>query len=374
MSGKVTCINPRCCAELKHPNTPFISCPACRTDFLVFCHEFPEVVFEHLQCQKCPSEIYFFYCFKCKGLMNYSKYRMGSVCTCKKCNFSGCYVVCVHCHRAQCFPPTQRYEAITWKCEFCNKPFNFMTCDQCSREVYRDKFYAGQTISCENKKCKVMLQIKKCLGCQFLFADSIGHQYCDPCYEEYIHKTHKSYIPSANTPAINPARNVSYSDVPKQRSNSTMGSQMAPSQIPPPPNPFYVKPPQPPNRNSLQNPELPNYFSTSGPLGPVPLNRTLSQGPSSASTLQYIPASTQSMGSAISKSSRTESQVIKERAKLEMPFKMKEDTVCKICLEKEAEFLNVTCFHMSVCANCVKSMNQQCPVCKAPGGFRRVFV
>lgn len=38
MDNKIICVNPKCKAELKRPQTPFIKCPSCKTDFFVFCH------------------------------------------------------------------------------------------------------------------------------------------------------------------------------------------------------------------------------------------------------------------------------------------------------------------------------------------------
>lgn len=203
MSNKVVCINPKCRAVLRRPEAPFIKCPNCYTDFFVFCHEFPYKVFEHARCSKCPKEMYYFFCFKCNELMSYEKYRMGSVSTCK-CGFSGCYVVCNHCHKPECFPPTQRYEGTAWKCEFCAKPFNFMTCDRCYYEVYRDNFYAGQSVTCDNMNCRANLTVKKCLGCGFIFIDSQLHNHCDPCSEA----VQKSQLQHRELPAVNPIRNI----------------------------------------------------------------------------------------------------------------------------------------------------------------------
>lgn len=130
MDTKIVCVNPKCKMELVRPQSPFIKCPNCGTDFFVFCHEFPFRLFEHIQCKKCPNELYYFFCFKCTGLMNFVKYRMGSISSCR-CGFNGCYVICEKCKKPECFPPDRRYEGIAWKCNFCKQPFNFMTCDQC---------------------------------------------------------------------------------------------------------------------------------------------------------------------------------------------------------------------------------------------------
>lgn len=48
--------------------------------------------------------------------------------------------------------------------------------------------------------------------------------------------------------------------------------------------------------------------------------------------------------------------------------------LCKICLDKPAEYLNVKCFHMSCCGNCVGSMKNTCPICRANGEFKKVFI
>jgi len=50
-----------------------------------------------------------------------------------------------------------------------------------------------------------------------------------------------------------------------------------------------------------------------------------------------------------------------------------ENLQCKICFDNEADYINTKCFHMSVCELCVKSMKNQCPICRATGEFRKVF-
>jgi len=52
---------------------------------------------------------------------------------------------------------------------------------------------------------------------------------------------------------------------------------------------------------------------------------------------------------------------------------VKDDAMCKICLDKEATHVNTKCFHMSSCSVCVKSLRSTCPICRATGEFRKVY-
>lgn len=115
--------------------------------------------------------------------MNFVKYRMGSISTCK-CGFQGCYVVCDKCKKPECFPPDRRYEGIAWKCSFCKNPFNFMTCDQCYHASYQQSFTEGQHFNCKNNNCKAYLTVKKCDNCKFIFIDSRGRSKCEPCCDD----------------------------------------------------------------------------------------------------------------------------------------------------------------------------------------------
>ena len=180
METKIVCINPKCRADLKRPPVPYIKCPNCKVEFFVFCHEFPNTPFTHVDCKKCNRELYYFFCIKCSSVLSYTKYRMGSISTCK-CGFSGCYVVCNSCHKPECYPPERRYEGVSWKCVHCKNPFNFMTCDMCFHEIYSPKFKEGESYLCKNNKCKANLKVKKCQNCKFIFMTRNNAEFCEPC-------------------------------------------------------------------------------------------------------------------------------------------------------------------------------------------------
>jgi hypothetical protein len=69
--------------------------------------------------------------------------------------------------------------------------------------------------------------------------------------------------------------------------------------------------------------------------------------------------------------------VVKDQAKsssFELGEKsVKDDAMCKICLDKEATHVNTKCFHMSSCSVCVTSLKSSCPICRATGDFRKVY-
>ena len=135
----LTCPNPVCKAKLKKTGSSYVRCANCRSTFFSFCHEFPNRTSEYVLCTKCPNELYYFFCVKCKETLCFKNYRMGSVSKCK-CGFEGCYVVCNNCRNTECFPPSSQYEGVPWCCEKCRQPFNFMTCDQCFHPIYAHQF------------------------------------------------------------------------------------------------------------------------------------------------------------------------------------------------------------------------------------------
>jgi hypothetical protein len=116
MSTHIRCYNRNCGQIIYRPTKEYTQCPFCYTGFFVFCYTFSYKLFSHNKCEYCTNNLYYFCCFKCNEVMCYNKYRMGSVSTCKNCQFKGCYVTCSHCHKPHCFPPTQRYEGIPLKC------------------------------------------------------------------------------------------------------------------------------------------------------------------------------------------------------------------------------------------------------------------
>ena len=146
-SPTITCINPSCQTVLKNTGDLFIKCYKCRTKFFSFCHEFPPTPNKYVQCSKCPNELYYFFCNKCKDVICLKNYKMGDVSKCK-CGFEGCYVVCVHCGNQMCYPPGQKYEGLGWTCQKCENPFSFLACDNCFRPTYAKKFREGQNHQC----------------------------------------------------------------------------------------------------------------------------------------------------------------------------------------------------------------------------------
>ena len=134
-SEYITCVNPECRSKLQKDGSLFVKCGKCRTPFFSFCHEFPNRTSTYTRCRKCPNELYYFFCAKCKGTLCFKNYRMGSITKCK-CDFEGCYVVCNLCQHSECFPPVRFYEGTPWTCVKCKNPFNFMSCDECLHPVY----------------------------------------------------------------------------------------------------------------------------------------------------------------------------------------------------------------------------------------------
>ena len=46
---------------------------------------------------------------------------------------------------------------------------------------------------------------------------------------------------------------------------------------------------------------------------------------------------------------------------------------CKICQNGDANMINTSCFHLSVCEVCVDQLSlDRCPVCKTPGQYHKV--
>lgn len=62
-----------------------------------------------------------------------------------------------------------------------------MTCDECFRAVYGKKFREGEEYQCGNRKCRVGLVVKKCLGCNGGFLDSRGGMFCGGCEKGMSH-------------------------------------------------------------------------------------------------------------------------------------------------------------------------------------------
>lgn len=46
---------------------------------------------------------------------------------------------------------------------------------------------------------------------------------------------------------------------------------------------------------------------------------------------------------------------------------VEEKELCKVCLDNEANMINVQCYHLSVCEGCAPSLKKQCPICRAKG-------
>ena len=43
-----------------------------------------------------------------------------------------------------------------------------------------------------------------------------------------------------------------------------------------------------------------------------------------------------------------------------------DEKLCVVCIDAEANQVLLPCGHVCVCANCVSSIQQQCPLCREP--------
>lgn len=44
------------------------------------------------------------------------------------------------------------------------------------------------------------------------------------------------------------------------------------------------------------------------------------------------------------------------------------DTICKVCLDRQANIVLLPCKHVAVCSQCVFGLNDKCPICRAKIG------
>ena len=49
---------------------------------------------------------------------------------------------------------------------------------------------------------------------------------------------------------------------------------------------------------------------------------------------------------------------------------------CKVCLDKQATYANVSCMHVNLCNDCVTvpAYNKACIICKKVGEYKKIFL
>lgn len=83
-----------------------------------------------------------------------------------------------------CYPPGQRYEGLGWTCYKCEKPFSFLSCDECFKPIYTTKFKEQEKYRCGDNRCRAGLVVKKCIGCKSCYLDSKNNPFCGVCEKE----------------------------------------------------------------------------------------------------------------------------------------------------------------------------------------------
>jgi hypothetical protein len=193
------------------------------------------------------------------------------------------------------------------------------------------------------------LRVKKCTNCNFIFIDSKNKNQCEPCADSNTQSNMQPNIQSnmqsmfsGHAPAANPMQN-SYLSV-----NSILPT------VPFNPKATLISP---------TIPIVPPNYSMAHNIPIVP-NQSQYYPGQSTSQNQFMPMNPPMRGSKTIVGSNIPQQANNNimpntRGTLPLakqPASTSEDAICKICLDREASYVNTKCFHMSSCSRCVKSL------------------
>jgi len=173
-------------------------------------------------------------------------------------------------------------------------------------------------------------------------------------------------------PAVNPIHNIQFTG---NRLRCLFGTGLTPLPTVPLPTVPLMPPTYPMHQNTPIMPMQPQYHP---PQFPSQNQLMLMNQPlRTYNTMPNLNMHQQARNSTVPNTRATLLPLRKEQAKssnFELGEKtVKDDAMCKICLDKEATHVNTKCFHMSSCSVCVKSLRSTCPICRATGEFRKVY-
>jgi hypothetical protein len=222
----------------------------------------------------CYTKLFYFFCSKCKSLIRYPNFKMGSETKCPRCSFRVCYVRCT-CGKIERYPPGRSYEGEIWKCNSCSRAIQYVTCDNCLRPRYSDSgtFGKNDEFICGEKEIPWQTELDLKLPEKFRTAG---------CGEMMVHKK---------------CENCSQHFVESKKDESTCC-----------------------------------------------LNCHITR-----------------VGSKVREQRREEDKTTSEL------------NLCKICLDKDSEYVNLKCFHLCICGECLQSLGKKCPICRQSGEYHKVF-